>query len=92
MQTFNWVFENQPITLEILTASRYIKAESNLIADEKGPIRGIQVVVWLYIYIYRFIIQINLLGRYGSPFLGKLHIFPWMVLGYFISRLLHYLG
>ena len=37
VQTFNWVFEYQPIALEILTQpSRYKRAEINLIADKKG--------------------------------------------------------
>ena len=37
MPTFNWVFENQQMTSGILTQpSRYKRAESNLLADEKG--------------------------------------------------------
>ena len=36
--TFNWIFEYQPIEIEILTQlSRYKSAESILLADEKGP-------------------------------------------------------
>ena len=36
MPTLNWVFENQPIALGILTQpSRYKREESNLLADEK---------------------------------------------------------
>ena len=35
MPTFNWVSENQPIASEKLT--RYKSAESNLLADNKGP-------------------------------------------------------
>ena len=36
MPTFNWIFKNQPIVLGILIQpSRYKKAESNLLADEK---------------------------------------------------------
>ena len=39
--TFNWVFENQPKASGILTQpSRYKRAESNLLADEKGPQQG----------------------------------------------------
>ena len=46
VQTFNWVFEDQPMASGILTQlSRYKRAESNLLADEKSPDRGIQVVV-----------------------------------------------
>ena len=38
MLTYNWVFENQRIALGILKKpSRYKRAESNLLADEKGP-------------------------------------------------------
>ena len=38
MPTFNWVFKNQPIASRILTQpSRYKRAKSNLLADEKGP-------------------------------------------------------
>ena len=39
--TFNLVFENQPIESGILTQqSRYKRAESKLLADEKGPQQG----------------------------------------------------
>ena len=38
VKTFNWVFLNLRITSEILTLPRsYTRAESNLLADEKGP-------------------------------------------------------
>ena len=56
--TSNWVFQYQPIASEILTQpSRYKTAESNLLADEKGPQHWIQLVVWvihLYLYIYYY--------------------------------------
>ena len=56
MLAFNLVFENPTIESRILIQpSRYQRPKSNLLADEKVPNRGIQVVVWLYIYIYRFI-------------------------------------
>ena len=39
--TFNWVFENQPIASKILTQpSRYKRAESKLLSDEKGLQQG----------------------------------------------------
>ena len=54
MPTFNRVFENQPRASRILRQPRRLKrAESNLLADEKGPQ---QLVVWLYIYIYTLIV------------------------------------
>ena len=60
MPTFDCVYENQPIAFRILTQpSGYNRAESNLLADEKGSQQGdpcSYVVVWLYIYIYRFIV------------------------------------
>ena len=41
MPTFNGVFGNQPIASGILTQSnRYKRAESNLLADEKGLQQG----------------------------------------------------
>ena len=41
MPTFNRVFEKQPIASGILTQlSRYKRAESNLLSDEKGPHQG----------------------------------------------------
>ena len=55
--TFNWDFENQPVPSGILMRpSRYKRAKSNLLADVKGPQQRDpgKVVVWLYIYIYRF--------------------------------------
>ena len=40
VSTFNLVFEYEPIAPEILTQpSRYKRAESNLLADEKCPQR-----------------------------------------------------
>ena len=57
--TFNQVLENQPIASGILPPpSRYKRSKAYLLADEKNS-RGIQVVVWLYIYIYRFIVRIS---------------------------------
>ena len=54
--TFNWVFKNQPIASGILTQlSRYKRADSNLLADEKGPRHLGQVVVRLCIYTYTLI-------------------------------------
>ena len=54
MPTFNWVFENRPIASLVLTQpSRYKRAESNLLADEKGPQQGNPgsgLVMHLYIY------------------------------------------
>ena len=54
--TFNQVFGYQPVVSVILSQpSRYKIAESNLLADEKGPQHWIQVFVWvihLYFYIY----------------------------------------
>ena len=58
MPTFNWVSENQPIASEKLT--RYKSAESNLLADNKGPKHldpGSCLVIHLYLYI--FIIYIS---------------------------------
>ena len=50
--TFIWVFEYQPIALEILTQpSRYKRAESDLLADKTGPYHLGQVI-HLYLYIY----------------------------------------
>ena len=41
MLTSTWVFENQLIASGILTQpSRYKRAESNLLTDEKGPQPG----------------------------------------------------
>ena len=65
MPTFNWVFQNQPIASGILR---------NLLVDENGQKRGIQVVVRLYIYIYIFIFRqyfVNL----GRIFTQKVHLF-----------------
>ena len=51
MPTFNWVFENQTIALEILTQPVcYKRTESYLVTDEKDPNRGIQVVVCTSIF------------------------------------------
>ncbi len=50
--TFNWGLEYQPIESYILTQpSRSKRAESNLLADEKGPQDRGQVVVWV-IHLY----------------------------------------
>ena len=58
VSTFNWVFENQPIGSGISRQQcHYKRAESNLQADEKDPQQGIQVIVLLYIYFYRFIVS-----------------------------------
>ena len=57
--SFNLAFENQPIASVIYTQPiRYKRAESSLLANEKGPQQWIQVVIWIYIYIYRFIATI----------------------------------
>ena len=57
--SFNWVFEYQPIASEISTQpSRYNRAESNLLADEKDPHHLEKVVVWviyLFLQIYYLI-------------------------------------
>ena len=45
--TFNWVIEYQPIALKIKQPSRFKRAESNLLADEKVPHHMCQVVVWV---------------------------------------------
>ena len=64
MPTFNWVFECHQTATEILTLpSRYKKAESNLLADEKQWIQLVSYLnyisilglcVWLFIYFIRF--------------------------------------
>ena len=61
--TSNWVFENQPIAGEILTqSSRNKRAESNLLADEKGPQHWIQVIVWvIHLFLYIFYLDIFIL-------------------------------
>ena len=54
--TFNWVFDFQPIMSET-QPSRYKRAGSNYLADEKDPHHLGHVVVWvihLYLYIYWF--------------------------------------
>ena len=50
---FNWVFEYQLIELVIF--NHYKRAESNLLADEKGLQHCTKVVVWvihLYLKVY----------------------------------------
>ena len=52
MPTFNWIFENQPIALELLAQPiQYKGAESKLLADEKGPKQG-DPFSYLVIHIY----------------------------------------
>ena len=55
LPTFNWIFEYQPIASEILTQpSRYKRAESNLLADEKGPWKRGAGCLVIHLY-YKFI-------------------------------------
>ena len=61
VQTFNLVFENQPIASGILTQPSCYRAICLL--TKKVPNRGIQIVVWLYMYIYGFICSFNILIR-----------------------------
>ena len=66
---FNWVFAYQSITSKMLTqSSRYKRAESSLLADEKDPQQWVLVVVWvihLYLYInyQKYIIKGCIVGR-----------------------------
>ena len=56
VSTFKCVFKDQQMASGMLSQpSRYKNAESNLLADEKVPNRGIQTVVWLYIYTVDFL-------------------------------------
>ena len=58
--TFKWVFVNQPIALLISTQPSHNKrAESNMLADKKGPQHLIQLVVWV---IHLFLIDLFLPG------------------------------
>ena len=55
-----WVFENQPIESGIITQlSRYNRAETNLLADEKGPQQG-DPGSCLFINLYYRFIQITI--------------------------------
>ena len=58
VQTFHCFFISQYCRELLTNPSRYKRAESNLQADEKGSQHWIQVVVWLYIFICRFIVWI----------------------------------
>ena len=59
VSTYTWIFENKPKALRILTQpSGYKRAESNWLADEKGPKQG-DPGSRLNIYIYRFNSQFN---------------------------------
>ena len=57
--TFNWVFEYQPIVLEILTQPRrYKRAESNFLEHPKrvsttwtSQLSGFYIILYLYIYL-----------------------------------------
>ena len=52
MPNFNWVIENQPIALGIISLPiRYKRAEINLLADEIGPQQG-DLRSCLVIYLY----------------------------------------
>ena len=52
--TFNQIFELQAIESQIILTqpSRFKRAESNFLADEKDPQDRDQVVVWVNIYTY----------------------------------------
>ena len=59
MPTFDLVFEYKPIALELLTQTRrYIRAESNLLADEKGPFDWNKVFEQDGLHIYTYTIYI----------------------------------
>ena len=70
MQTFNWVFKNQPKASGILTQqSRYKKQKAICKRTKKVSNRGIKVVVWLINYIYRFIsIKVYFIFRQKQPY------------------------
>ena len=63
VSTFNYVFEYQPIASEILTQpSRYKRAESNLLADEKGPQDRGQVAAFVkHLYLLHLLYNTMLL-------------------------------
>ena len=59
MPTFNWVFESKPIPSGILTQqNRYKRAESNMLADEKGLKQGYIGSCQVVHLHYKFIIGI----------------------------------
>ena len=61
VSTFNFLFKKQQIPSGILTQpSRYKRAETNLLADEKGSQQRDPGSFLLYIYIYRFMVESSL--------------------------------